>query len=175
MAKQKHKREAKGKKINPTFFIVCEGESEETYIRHVRTQYRIPVEIVPKITRNQVSERKIRESIKNSPRHEKDKIYLMYDIDVTGFLSKLETIQKQIKSELIVSNRCFELWYILHFMSQTAEINTDDCIKFWELVREYSFSAGFDMIIIQRDIMQNPEMTNRIEKLMNGKVFNNAA
>jgi hypothetical protein len=46
---------------------------------------------------------------------------------------------------------------------------------FWELVREYSFSAGFDMIIIQRDIMQNPEMTNRIEKLMNGKVFNNAA
>jgi hypothetical protein len=125
----KHKREAKGKKINPTFFIFCEGESEETYIRHVRAQYRIPVEIVPKITRNQVSERKIRESIKNSPRHEKDKIYLMYDIDVTGFLSKLETIKKQIKSELIVSNPCFELWYILHFMSQTAEISTDDCIK----------------------------------------------
>ena len=46
---------------------------------------------------------------------------------------------------------------------------------FWELVRECSFSAGFDMIIIQRDIMQNPQMTNRIEKLMTGKVFNNAA
>jgi len=46
---------------------------------------------------------------------------------------------------------------------------------FWALVRECSFSAGFDMIIIQRDIMQNPEMTNRIEKLMSGKVFNNAA
>ena len=46
---------------------------------------------------------------------------------------------------------------------------------FWVLVKECSFSAGFDMIIIQRDIMQNPEMANRIEKLMNNKVFNNAA
>lgn len=46
---------------------------------------------------------------------------------------------------------------------------------FWVLVRECSFSAGFDMIIIQRDIMQNPQMINRIEKLMAGKVFNNAA
>jgi hypothetical protein len=46
---------------------------------------------------------------------------------------------------------------------------------FWILVRECSFSAGFDMIVIQRDIMQNPEMASRIEKLMTGKVFNNAA
>jgi hypothetical protein len=46
---------------------------------------------------------------------------------------------------------------------------------FWILVKECSFSAGFDMIIIQRDIMQNPEMANRIEKLMTGTVFNNAA
>jgi hypothetical protein len=46
---------------------------------------------------------------------------------------------------------------------------------FWVLVKECSFSAGFDMIIIQRDIMQNPEMINRIEKLMTGKVFNKAA
>lgn len=125
----KHKREAKGKKINPTFFIFCEGESEETYVRHLRAQYRIPVEIVPKITRNQVSERKIRESIKNAPKHEKDKIFLVYDIDVTGFLEKLQTIQKQINSELIVSNPCFELWYIFHFANHTAEINTDDCLK----------------------------------------------
>lgn len=46
---------------------------------------------------------------------------------------------------------------------------------FWELVKECSFSEGFDMIIIQRDIMQNPEMTKRIEKLMTCEVFNNAA
>jgi hypothetical protein len=46
---------------------------------------------------------------------------------------------------------------------------------FWILVKECSFSAGFDMIIIQRDIMQNPEMTHRIEKLMTTSVFNNAA
>jgi hypothetical protein len=46
---------------------------------------------------------------------------------------------------------------------------------FWELVKECSFSAGFDMIIIQRDIMQNPQMVTRIEKLMANTSFNNAA
>jgi hypothetical protein len=65
---------------------------------------------------------------------------------------------KEISSERTRNNLLFQLLDI-----------------FWTLVKECSFSAGFDMIIIQRDIMQNPEMANRIEKLMTGKVFNNAA
>lgn len=129
----RRKRETKGKKINPTFFVFCEGESEEAYVRHLRTTKRVPVEIVSKITRNQISARKIRESIKNSPTHEKDKVYLMYDIDVKDFLQKLKSIQsqiqKQIHTELIVSNPCFELWYIYHICSHTAEISSENCIK----------------------------------------------
>ena len=70
----KRKRENKGKQIRSTFIVFCEGESEEAYVRHLRTTKRVPVEIVSKITRNQVSARKIRESIKNSPTHEKDKV-----------------------------------------------------------------------------------------------------
>jgi hypothetical protein len=51
----KHKREAKGKKINPTFFIFCEGPSEAEYIKFLRTKYRVPVEIFTKVLRNKIS------------------------------------------------------------------------------------------------------------------------
>ncbi len=121
----RYKREPKGKKVKPTFFVFCEGESEEVYVQHLRTTYRVPVEIVSKITRNQVSARKIKENIKNSPRHMKDKIYLMYDIDVKDFLQRLRSIQaqiqKQIQTELIVSNPCFELWVILKIIRPQPE------------------------------------------------------
>ncbi len=77
--------------------------------------------------------RKIRESIKNSPRHDKDKVYLIYDIDVKDFLQKLKLIQAQIKkqihTELITSNPCFELWYIYHYINHKAEISPENCIK----------------------------------------------
>jgi hypothetical protein len=125
----KYKRVPKGKKINPTYFVFCEGESEESYIQFLRSKYRLPVEIVPKITKNEIHERIIRESIKSSPKHEKDQIFLMYDIDVRGFLEKLQSIQKRIKSALLVSNPCFELWYVLHYGNHSAEITSENCFR----------------------------------------------
>jgi len=125
----RYKRTAKGKKINPTLFIFCEGESEEIYIRYLRNKYRLPVEIVPRILKNRISERLIREKLRNSPRHEKDQIFLMYDIDVVGFHAKLLEIQKNLDSELLLSNPCFELWYILHYCSQPSEISTEHCLR----------------------------------------------
>ena len=71
----------------------------------------------------------------------KDKVFLVYDIDVVGFLDKLLTIQKVIDSTLITSNPCFELWYLLHFTNQTAEISSDKCIKKLENVSK-SYQKG---------------------------------
>lgn len=125
----RHSRKPKGKEINPTFYIFCEGETEEAYIKYLKIKYRLPIEIILKITGNKISERIIRNKIKSSESHTKDKIYLMYDLDVEGFTEKLNELKNQTKAELLVSNPCFELWYILHFANQTAEISTENCIK----------------------------------------------
>jgi len=98
----KLKRESKGKSIRAVYYVFCEGESEESYVKYLKAKYRIPVEIVPKILRNKISTHKIKESIKRSQQHEKDKIYLIYDLDVKEILGKLKEIQKQTKSELIL-------------------------------------------------------------------------
>lgn len=160
------KREAKGKKINPTLFVFCEGESEEMYIRYLRSIYRLPVEIVTKITRNQVSERKIKGNLKNAPRHEKDKIYLMYDLDVDGFLNKLQAIQKETQAMLIVSNPCFELWYLCHFCNQTSEINTDNCIKkLQSFCKHYKKGSIPSALKMQLEIQRNDAIANTKEQL----------
>ena len=51
---------SKGKKINPHFWVFCEGKTEEAYIRFLRSEYRLPVEIVTKIAGCDISERYIR-------------------------------------------------------------------------------------------------------------------
>lgn len=66
---------SKGKRINPHFWVFCEGKTEEAYIRFLRTEYRLPVEIIPKIVGCDISSRYIRSFKKGKPKHEKDKVF----------------------------------------------------------------------------------------------------
>jgi hypothetical protein len=122
------KRQAsKGKKINPHFWVFCEGETEEAYIRFLRTKYRLPfVEIIPKIAGSTISNRFIQSHKKGKPTHKKDKDFLIYDADVPELLDRLTRIASVV---LIVSNPAVELWFLLHYKNQTAAVTEDDCIR----------------------------------------------
>lgn len=123
----KSKRQAsKRKKINPHFWVFCEGETEEAYIRFLRSEYRLPVEIIPKVAGSSINERFINSYKKGKPIHEKDKNFLIYDADVPEVLDKLKKIDNTI---LIVSNPTIELWFLLHYKNQTATLSGDDCIR----------------------------------------------
>jgi len=117
---------SKGKKINPHFWVFCEGETEEAYVCFLRSKCRIPIEIVPKIVGNRISQQIIKNSKQGKPTHDKDKDFLMYDADVPKVLEKLKSIKSAI---LIASNPSIELWFLLHYKNQTANILTDTCIK----------------------------------------------
>jgi hypothetical protein len=97
---------SKGKRINPNFWVFCEGETEEAYIRFLRIEYRLPVEIIPKIAGFDISPRYIHSFKKGKPRHEKDRDFLVYDADVPEVLEKLKQIPGVI---LIASNPAIEL------------------------------------------------------------------
>jgi hypothetical protein len=117
---------SKRKKINPHFWVFCEGETEESYVCFLRSKYRLPIEIVPKIVGNKITPKLIRNSKQNNPTHPKDRDFLMYDADVPEVLEKLRKIDF---AELIISNPCIELWFLLHYKNQTAHITTSECIK----------------------------------------------
>ena len=101
-------RKSKGKTMKPNFFVFCEGESEVAYISHLRSQYRAPIQIIPRKSDSNISVR------------------YMFDLDVDGMLEHLQSIPDAV---LLVSNPCIELWYLLHFEECHAELTQNACIK----------------------------------------------
>ena len=101
------RRKSRQKKINPTLFVFCEGETEEAYIIMLKSFYRLPsIQIHSKIGGGNITKRFIDAYKNDKPIHQKDTDYLLYDLDVPGVLERLKAIDDCI---LLVSNPCIEL------------------------------------------------------------------
>ena len=121
--------------MKPNFFAFCEGETEMAYVKFLRSLYRAPIQVIPKKGKSNISEDFIEKSKNEYVRTEQDKVFLMYDLDVDGML---EQLQKIPNAELLVSNPCVELWFLLHYQDQKTEISSDKCIKkLQKLSKEY--------------------------------------
>jgi len=118
------RRIAKERRVKPIFYVFCEGKSEKEYINFLRLKYRIPIKIKSKVTGHSISQRIIDSFVDQKERHDKDKLFLMYDLDEDGLLENLKIIRDSI---LLTSNPCIELWFLLHFRNQTANINCTVC------------------------------------------------
>ena len=115
----------RGKKINPTLFIFCEGDTEVAYINLLKSIYRIQsIQIRSNIGGNNITSEYITKYKKGKPTHEKDLNFLMYDIDVSRIIERLNKIDN---CTLLLSNPCIELWFLLHYKNQTANIDCKKC------------------------------------------------
>ena len=121
----KSKRQSKGKVIRPTFFVFCEGESEEAYVKYLRSKYRLPIEICPSVAGLGITQESIARFKKGKPVAAKDRDFLMYDLDRNDILERLKAIKG---ATIIASNPCLELWYLLHYVDQKAEIASAQCL-----------------------------------------------
>lgn len=124
-------RVSKGKQMKPNFFVFCEGETEIAYVKFLRSLYRAPIQVIPKKGKSNISEDYIERSKNEYVRTGQDKVFLMYDLDVEGML---EHLQKIPNAELLVSNPCLELWFLLHYQEQKLEISTDKCVQKYQKV-----------------------------------------
>lgn len=122
---KKQSRKPKFKELNPTYFVFCEGETEESYINHLKAKYRLPIEIDSKIAGNRITAKYIEHYKQDKFNLKKDKTYLVYDLDVPEMLNKLLAIKN---ATLLSSNPCFELWYLLHCQEQNVGLSSSECI-----------------------------------------------
>lgn len=114
----RNRRKSKGKKINPTLFVFCEGDTEEAYVNMLKSLFRLSsIQIHPKIGGNNITFKYMENYKKDKPTHEKDINYLMYDLDVPEIIERLNKINDSI---LLLSNPCIELWFLLHFKNHKA-------------------------------------------------------
>ena len=167
MAKNK-RRISKGKKINPKFWIFCEGETEKAYIEYLRAKYRLPIKIIPRITGSKISDKIISKHISDKEKHPKDKIFMLYDADIKEVLSRLLQIKQ---AELLASIPSIEFWFLLHYKNQTAPISAKECIRQLNNRNRNEYKKGFidDKLKHQLDNKQQ----DAVKRAKNTKLFNN--
>lgn len=163
------KRQAsKGKKIKPHFWVFCEGKTEETYVCFLRSKYRIPIEIVPKVIGSNIDDRLIKRHKKGKPTHEKDIDFLMYDADVEAVLVRLQKIDS---AKLLASNPSIELWFLLHYKNQNANITTDNCIRELCNRNQNTYKKG----VLDRKLRENlnEKCSDACKRAKQKELFNN--
>lgn len=121
----RNRKPSLNKKINPTYYIFYEGETEEAYASLLRQKYKLQIKIKTNITGLQISNEIITRHLKDKSLLKKDKNFLMYDLDIEGLLDKLKLIKNSV---IIASNPCLELWFLLHYQAHNSYINSDKCI-----------------------------------------------
>lgn len=149
--------------MKPNFFVFCEGETEIAYVKFLRSLYRVPIQVIPKKSKSNISEDYIEHSKNEYVRTEQDKVFLMYDLDVDGVL---ENLQKIPNAELLVSNPCIELWFLLHYQEQKTEISSDKCVQKYQKV-----SKGYKKGVLSEEekkvLSENKELAiERAKKLV---------
>ncbi len=161
------RRKPRGKKINPTLFVFCEGETEESYINLLRSEYKIPSIIIhPKIGGGDISDKFIRNYKKGRPSHPKDETFLFYDLDVPEILQRLRKIEN---SKLLISNPSVELWFLLHYKNQTANVNSDYCCKELKNRNKVYKKGTIDDKLKEKLLLKKNDALNRAKKLDENK------
>jgi len=157
------RKESKGKKINPTLFVFCEGETEEAYIKLLKSLYRIPsIHIHPKIGGNNITTEYIENYKKDKPTHEKDLNFLVYDLDVLAMIKRLSKIKG---AELLVSNPCIEFWFLLHYKNQTANTNNAHCCREMKNRNKIYKKGAIDKKLKERLISKREDAVKRAKAL----------
>ena len=149
-----NRRQSKGKVIRPTFFVFCEGESEEAYVKFLRSKYRLPIEICPSVAGLSISKEHINHFKKDKSTHPKDKDFLMYDLDRDDVLKRLEIIKG---ATIISSNPCLEVWYLLHYVDRRAELTAVQCLA---LLKRHlpKYKKGVFSVDLQAVLIKNKEI-----------------
>lgn len=124
------------KEILPTFYVFCEGQSEHEYVLMLKRHFRMPSVVVkPSVVGNNISMQAINKALKGLPKHPKDKVFLLYDLDVQEVAQRLAKIDKAI---LLTSNPCFEIWLFLHFSSLNNAVESTDILNKLKSIEPFS-------------------------------------
>ncbi len=140
-----------GKKMNPTFFVFCEGKTEAAYVDLLRRSFRVPVEIITKVSDSNISQPYIDRCKRDRFTTQDDKTFLMFDLDVPGMLGNLRKIKDAV---LLLSNPCIEYWFILHYKDANKVLSAAESLALLRNIdpdyMKGSFSTAMKKVLIEK-------------------------
>lgn len=92
----------------------------------IRKTFRSPIKIISKVEGSDISSKLVnsrKKELKISPA-EQIRVFLMYDMDVPAVTDKLFECQ----AEMLLSNPCMEIWYLLHCKDQRGSVTSEKTI-----------------------------------------------
>lgn len=161
------------KQRRPVVYLICEGkETEIQYFRRFRTRECL-IEIVPKESQHKEALSLVQHAkdvLKQEPYYpnDGDKVWCVFDRDdnTNQNLYAAEQLAEHLGYQVAFSNPCFELWILLHFRDQRAELlNADDVIAVLRVGR-YLPQYEKNMDIYDQLSLQQAEAVVRAERRM---------
>lgn len=139
--------------MNPTYFVFCEGKTEAIYVDLLRRSFRVPVEIVTRVSDSNISQPYIDRCKRERFTTSSDKTFLMFDLDVASMLEHLKKIKE---ATLLLSNPCVEYWFLLHYKDVKKELTSSECIALLKKF-EADYSKGNISAIMKKILIKNIE------------------
>jgi len=173
-----YKRREAFKEPRKSILIVCEGEkTEPIYFNALKETLRlimVDVEIVGEggapitVVNRAIALREERKQIakKSLTKTEYEVIYCVVDVDTHETLD--QAIDKARGNEIcvILSNPCFEYWYILHFRKTSAPFSSSQNVKS-ALRREHSAYSESDTTIFNVVYPKTSDAIKRSKEVLN--------
>jgi hypothetical protein len=131
----------------PRILIVCEGiVTEKRYFEYLGRAERISVQLMVQAggTPKALVERAV-ELKKSAGAGGFDEVWCVFDIDEHPLVPDAKQQARDNGIQLAISNPCFELWALLHFQDQRAEIDRRQTQR---LCRQHI--AGYQKVVALR-------------------------
>lgn len=139
------------------FLVICEGETEEEYINLLKRLYRVPVSIKTRVSGNTINERLVNQYARELGLGKEDdySVFYVYDSDIECIVDKI----RKLTGTMILSNPCFELWYLLHVQDANKAFDSTSlhkiltkCHPTWKTYTKGRLSAEqVNMLISAKD------------------------
>lgn len=102
-------------------------ETERVYIEALKRFYRLPITIKTKISGNAICLRLVNQYLNelNLDKNDDYCVFYIYDCDVKIIVDKI----RSLPGNAILTNPCFELWYILHSREHTRNSTSESLFK----------------------------------------------
>ncbi|MBR4322242.1 RloB family protein [Treponema sp.] len=145
MARGKNGR--RERKMKPVILVLCEGETEECYVEHLKQKYRLPIKIISKIVGQQINQKLINRYKKELEISSKENIdcFLIYDADVQSVVENIS----QCDAKVVLSRPCIEVWFLAHSEKVfDSDFSSDECLRrlgkitVWENYKKGTLSAS---------------------------------
>lgn len=141
------RRFKKSRPARRVFLVICEGETEKTYIEALKREYRLPIAIKTRVSGQNINARLVSQYIRELDVESDDdcKVFYIYDCDVRDMVDKLKTLP----GTAILTNPCIELWFLLHIRSHSRPQSSESIVK--ALVSAHSCWNSYTKGILSRE------------------------